>query len=302
MNTQLDPGVPVIRPMYWSLRRELWEHRSVFIAPLVAGSLGFLVFLISLYYLPASMRVLPRYEPSDQLVRLSMPYSHASMLVFVTAFIVGIVYCLDALHGERRDRSILFWKSLPVSDLTAVLAKATVPLVVLPLVAFAVSVAIELIMLVISLGVLLVSGGGTAAMVWTHLPIFQLILVQLYTLPLIALWYAPIYGWLLLVSGWARRTPFLWAVLPLLAIAALEKIAFSTSYFASLIVDRLIGFATHAFNFITPEGTPIDPHFIPVTQLAPGRFLSTPGLWIGLVFAVLFLAAAVRLRRYREPI
>ena len=56
-------------------------------------------------------------------------------------------YCLDALYGERRDRSILFWKSLPVSDLTTVLSKASIPIVVLPLLTFAVTVATQLIML-----------------------------------------------------------------------------------------------------------------------------------------------------------
>ena len=73
-----------------------------------------------------------------------MPYSHAAMLLMVTAFIVGVFYCLDALHGERRDRSILFWKSLPVSDLTTVLSKASIPLVVLPLLVFAITVATQL--------------------------------------------------------------------------------------------------------------------------------------------------------------
>jgi ABC-2 type transport system permease protein len=127
-------------------------------------------------------------------------------------------------------------------------------------------------------------------------------LVLLYGLTVLALWYAPLYGWLLLVSGWARRTTFLWAVLPPLALGVAEKIAFHTSYFGSLLKDRLIGFAADAFDFNVPGSTPVDPHFIPLTQLDPGRFLSSPGLWIGLAVAAAFLAAAVRLRRYREPI
>ena len=65
----------------------------------------------------------------------------------LTAFLVGVFYCLDALHGERRDRSILFWKSLPVSDLTTVLAKASVPCRVLPPRAFALALATQLMLL-----------------------------------------------------------------------------------------------------------------------------------------------------------
>jgi ABC-2 type transport system permease protein len=127
-------------------------------------------------------------------------------------------------------------------------------------------------------------------------------LVSLYGLAVLALWHAPIYMWLLLVSGWARRATFLWAVLPPLAIGVFEKIAFHTSYFGMLLEDRVFGFAAGAFDLKDKSGAPIDPHFIPLVQLAPGRFLSSPSVWVGLLVAAVLLAAAVRLRRYREPI
>jgi ABC-2 type transport system permease protein len=219
----------------------------------------------------------------------------------LTAFIVVIFYCLDALYGERRDRSILFWKSLPVSDRTTVLAKASIPLAVVPLTVFAIAVALQLAMLLLSVVTLLMSGGSVATL-WRQLPLFQLQAVLLYTLAVITLWYAPIYAWLLLVSAWARRTTFLWAVLPPMAITLVEFIAFHTTYFGSLLHQRFFGFAPRAFAFRKPDGSLIDPHFIPITQITPGRFLGSPGLWIGLLFAAVFLAAAVRLRRYREPI
>jgi ABC-2 type transport system permease protein len=117
-----------------------------------------------------------------------------------------------------------------------------------------------------------------------------------------ALWHAPLYMWMLLVSGWVRRAPFLWAVLPLLVIGGFERIAFHTTYFGDLIKDRLFGFAAAAFDLKDKAGVPVDPHFIPLAQLAPGRFLSNPGLWIGLIVAAAFVAAAIRLRRYRGPI
>ncbi len=104
-------------------------------------------------------------------------------------------YCLDALHGERRDRSILFWKSLPVSDLTTVLSKASIPLVVLPLLAFAITVVTQCIMLLLSSAVLLASGLSVATL-WTQLSLFQMSLMLLYHLVTVhALWHAPIY-WL----------------------------------------------------------------------------------------------------------
>jgi ABC-2 type transport system permease protein len=289
-------------PLYWSIRRELWENRSIYIAPLAVAAVGVLGFLISLFGLPRSVRdVSAHHGPMPATAMLAMPYAHAAWVIILTAFIVGIFYSLDALHGERRDRSILFWKSLPVSDLTTILAKASIPLVVLPLIAFAITVALQLLMLTLSTAVLLVSGAGAATLL-TQLPLFQMELVLLYGLTVLALWHAPLYAWLLLVSGWARRATFLWAVLPLFAIGVFERIAFRTSYFVSLLHDRVGGFAAKAFAFKTPEGVPIDPHFIPLAQLTPGRFLSTTGLWVGLALAAIFLAAAVRLRRYREPI
>jgi len=280
------------RPLYWSIRRELWENRSIYIAPLVVAAVFLLAILISIVHLPERRRATLLLDPAHQQAAIEKPYDIAAILLILTAFLVGVFYCLDALHGERRDRSILFWKSLPVSDLTTVLSKASIPLVVLPLITFAIVFATQLIMTLSSSAVLTANGlsGGT----WT--PLSQGSLVLLYGLAALALWHAPIYGWLLLVSGWARRTVFLWAVLPPLVLCIVERIAFGTSHLYSLLKDRLFGFAADAFAF-NAHGT-IDS----LTQLTPGKFLSTPGLWIGLIFAAAFLAAAVRLRRYREPI
>jgi ABC-2 type transport system permease protein len=289
------------RPFYWSVRRELWENRSIYIAPLVAAAIAMLAFFISLVVLPHSMHQLAAVEPAHQSATLAQPYAHAAMLLMLTAFLVGIFYSLDALHGERRERSILFWKSLPVSDLTTVLSKAVIPLAVLPAIVFALAVVSQVTMLLMSTAVLLLSGAGTSTL-WARVSLFEMGFVLLYSLIVLTLWHAPIYAWLLLVSGWARRATFLWAVLPWLAIAAFERLAFRTSYFGLLLQNRMFGFAAAAFNIHTPRGDSIDPHLIPLSQLAPGRLLSSPGLWLGLIFAAACLAAAVRLRRYREPI
>ncbi|MGO9127602.1 MAG: ABC transporter permease [Terriglobales bacterium] len=288
------------RPLYWSVRRELWENRSIYVAPLIAAAVYMFGFLISLIWLPRSIRALLALHPAQQLIQLAMPYAHAGMLIGVTALIVGIFYSLDALHGERRDRSILFWKSLPVSDLTTVLAKASIPLVVLPLLVLALTVSLQFMMLLASAPVLLLSG-VSAATPWAP-PLFEMQLVTLYGAIVIVLWHTPVYMWLLLVSGWARRATFLWAVGPPLALAAVEYIAFHTSYLGLLLQDRLFGFAAAAFDLKDKNGVPVDAHFIPLTQLAPGRFVSSPGLWLGLIVAAALFTAAVRQRRYREPL
>jgi ABC-2 type transport system permease protein len=285
------------RPYYWSVRREQWENRSIYVVPLIVAAFGVFGFAISTIGLADRRRAVLLLDPAHQRAAIGQPYDLAAMIMIFIAFIVGVFYCLDALHGERRDRSILFWKSLPVSDLTTVLSKVTIPLVVLPLIAFALTICVQLIM-VLETSVVLIFHRMSPASTWAHVPVASNLLVLLYGLAVIALWHAPIYGWLLLVSGWARRATFLWAVLPLIAIQVFERITFGTSYFGAFVKHRLMGFAPHAFGF-HGEGHPtIDS----LSQLTPGTYLSSPGLWLGLLVAAAFLAAAVRLRRYRGPI
>ncbi len=282
----------VVRPFYWSVWRELWENRSIYIAPLIVAAIILFGSFVGAFHLAGRRRNALLLDPAHRRAAIEMPYSIAAMMLIFTAFLVGVFYCLDALHGERRDRSILFWKSLPVSDLTTVLSKATIPLVVLPVVIFATIVLTQVGMLLLSTAALLTS--GLAGSTWANFNLFQQSLLLLYGLIAIALWHVPIYGWLLLVSGWARRATFLWALLPLIAISFFEKITFNTAHFASMLKDRLIGFAPSAFAFHT--------HSVDSATITPGTYLSTPGLWLGLVFAAAFIAAAVRLRRYRGPL
>jgi len=293
MNPQSN--VPT-RPLYWSVRRELWENRSIYVAPLAAAAVFLFAFPIGTMTQPGHrMRTIFALGAAQQRAAIEQPYTLASILIMATAFIVAVVYCLDALHGERRDRSILFWKSLPVSDLTTVLSKASIPLVVLPLLTFAITVVTQGIILLLTTAIVLGSGLSVATL-WTQVPFFHMSVLLLYHLVTVhALWHAPIYAWLLLVSVWARRAPFLWATLPLLAIGVVEKIAFNTSHFAAMLGNRISG----GMEAVPARGSvPMDS----LTHVDPVRFLSTPGLWIGLAFAVAFLAVAVRLRRYREPI
>jgi ABC-2 type transport system permease protein len=293
-----DPGYrpATLQSFYWSVRRELWENRSIYVAPLIVAVVALFGFLVSTIGMPERRQAVLSLEPARQRAMIGVPYDVAAMMLIFTAFIVAVFYCLDALHSERRDRSILFWKSLPVSDLTTVLSKASIPLVILPLIIFGITVLVQFLMLLWSSAILLPS--GLAGTTWTRFNLVQQSVILLYGLIVIALWHAPIYGWALLISGWARRATFLWAVLPLLALGVLEKIAFDTSHFASMLKNRLFGAADAAFAFRPQRGVAIDS----LVQLTPGSYLTTPGLWIGLAFAAAFLAAAVWQRRYRGPI
>jgi ABC-2 type transport system permease protein len=283
--------------MYWSVHRELWENRSLYIAPLAVAALFLVGFLISTLRLPDQMRAASALDSMQQLESIAQPYNFAALLLMGTTLLVAIFYCLDALYGERRDRSILFWKSLPVSDLTVVLSKASVPVLLLPLVTFVITIATQWIMLMLSTVVLLGSGMSVGPL-WRQLPFLQMSLMLLFHLVLgHGLYYAPFYGWLLLVSGWARRATFLWAVLPLFVIGFVERIAFNTTHFANLLASRFTGGVEGGDFPLTVSNS-----MHPLSYLIPLRFLISPGLWIGLAIFALFLAAAVRIRRYQGPI
>jgi len=282
------------RPFYWSVRRELWEYRSIYLAPLAGSGIALFGFLFVLVHLPRTVRNAMALDPSKQPDALAQPYHLAAALIMGAAFLVSIFYSIDALYGERRDRSILFWKSLPVSDLTTVLAKASIPLVVLPVLSFLLTAVTGLVMLLLSSAVLSASGLSVSAY-WALLRPFETILMLLYHLVTVhMLWYAPLYAWLFLISAWAPRMPFLWVFLPPLALGIFERHAFHTSYFADLLRDRVSGSGSAPKM---QDDLPIGPGM----HVTPGAFLAEPGLWIGLALAAIFLFAAARMRRSREP-
>jgi ABC-2 type transport system permease protein len=281
---------------YWSVRRELWENRWIYLVPLGVAVLFLIGFLITTVHLPAAMRSIEtvgtyngsRFEGH----MMGGPYDLAADLMMALAILIGIFYSADALHGERRDRSILFWKSMPVSDTTTVLAKASIPIIVVPLFVCAVAFVMWWIMLLAS-SLVLLGRGMSPALLWAQLPLFQMWGLLIYHIVTAhAIWPAPVYCWLLLVGGWARRAVLLWAALPVLVIGVLEKLTFNSWSFAELVGRRLIGDAPSMAMASS----------IATTQMTAGRFLTSPGLWLGFVACAVFLIAAIRLRRSRGAI
>src|SRR5438093_8225379 len=176
-----------IRQFYWSVWRELWENRSIYVAPSIVAAIILFGSFVASFHLPEHRQNALLLDPERQRAAIELPYDIVAMMIIITAFIVGVFYCLDALHGERRDRSILFWKSLPVSDLTIVLSKATIPLVVLPVIVLAIVIVTQFSMLLLSSAFLLTS--GLAATTWANFNLVQQSLILLYSLIAIALWH-----------------------------------------------------------------------------------------------------------------
>lgn len=293
------------RPFYWSVRREIWENRAVYLAPLAVAALVLFGFAISLHGLPQAARILAGQKPTAPAEL--MAYSRQSMVlmtpqftpaaILVAALIWAVFYSLASLNAERRDKSVLFWKSLPVSDRTSVLSKAFMPLVVVPPVVFVVMLATQAIMAAVSSAVI-AANGVDPAVLWSRMPTPAGIVLGLaWGLVAQSLWYAPIVGWLMLVSAWAKRMTFLWAVAPPLGICLVELIAFHTHYAWDLLNSRLKdGLA--AFTVGGLGKAPIHD----ASQIDPMPFFTNPGLWGGLVFAAAALAVCVWLRRRNDPI
>lgn len=309
--------LPWHQTFWWSVRRELWEHRAIWQAPLAVACVILAGFLISTSRLPNAMRAIDTTAAAARAIdpanakavtaaalaaarssnAVEAAYSFMTLGVLLCAILVVMFYALGALHGERRDRSILFWKSLPVSDLTTVLAKAFVPLAIAPALVFAIAFVAHLVMLVWSTVVLLVNGLDPGVLL-SHLPFPFLWLALARGLVILTLWYAPVIGWLLLVSVWARRAPILWAIGPLIAMAVFERVAFNSTHLMAAILGHLAEGAAQAFS-VDAKGQ------VPISELAdldPMRFLGSSSLWIGLALTAAFLALAARLRRYRDPI
>ncbi len=256
----------------WSLRRELWEHPSIWIAPAGAAALCVLGVVIARLAGTAAAR-------ESIGILATEPYDLTIGVVMLGAYVAAIFYSLDALYGERRDRSVLFWKSMPVSDTATVIAKLTIPMLVIPLRASALTMAAVLVVLPL-----------TPA----HPPLLRTSALLLYHLLTVhSLWWAPLFGWLLLVSAWARRAPFVWALAPFFVVGVLERIALGTSRFTDALNAR---FMTTSPEAIVANGRmPTDS----MTRLTPGVFLSSPGLWVGLGLTIALVSLAVQVRRTR---
>lgn len=284
------------RPVYWTVRRELWENRSIYLAPAIVGLLEVASLLVHGVRYPEQIQAVTDLDSVELQFAIGAGYGALALPILATALIAAAFYSLDALYSERRDRSILFWKSLPVSDATTVLAKALIPFAVSPAIAFAIICATQLLTLLIGT-VILSLNGLSVALLWSGLPLATVPATLAYGMVAMALWYAPLYGWLFLVSAFAKRRTILWALLPPAGVVLVENFAFHTDYFAHLLSDRFLGFLQVSFNVEDPHHFQFD-----LDHLTPASLLGASGLWSGLVVAALFFAAAIQLRRSRGPV
>lgn len=274
------------RPFLTLVRRELWEHGSLVWAPLAMALTIIVVSLVSVMVKTSVDIDLGEDRPLPELFGdvekqrgiFSLVMAGLVLPQLLVGFVVVFFYLLDGLFTERRDRSILFWKSLPVSDAKTVLSKLFVALVAVPLWSWALSLVVGLVVF----GVLATQVSGTPAAglgTWHGGTWLTVQAAMLGKMAIAALWYLPVAGWLLLVSVLAKRAPFLWATLPFLVLSLAERIALGSNVVGAMVAQRLFGFREE------------------VSLMSEFPLLASPALWIGVAVGAALVYAAIRVRR-----
>jgi ABC-2 type transport system permease protein len=298
------------------LRREVWEHRVLWITPAVIAVVMFLTMQIFAGHAHLGFG---DGHPADGALGYGAAYELFVLATatpfFIAAVVLAVIYLLDCLYADRRDRSLLFWKSLPVADHTVVLSKLCTGLLLIPLSAWLAAGATSLALgLSLALRHALGFGGAATLPQWGGPPIWhtlgwlQALASSLYITLAAVLWYAPYAGYLLLVSAWARRAVYAWAFLPPVLVTILERLLFHTAHFAHDTQRSFRELMQLAFSHLGPSdtwlslesGPPSDTigpyHGLPL-QPDPGALLASPALWTGLLVAALCVWAAIALRR-----
>jgi ABC-2 type transport system permease protein len=294
----------------WLVRREVWENKAIWVAP--AAVIGCLVVLI----LTGNVHLGPIGEAGDAAMFGDVPpelqtrllvivYAGLALVMDMVLGIVAFFYAIDSLYSDRRDRSVLFWKSLPLSDTETVLSKFAVAATLIPLIALAASLVAQL---VIAAGgsVRLSMIGLPGSMMWAPEALFGGFTVALLWCVTAMLWYAPIVAYLMLASAWAPRGPFLWAVLPPVGLWVLERVVVGSEHVGDFITDRLFGMyrllGTRDEGGLEALERSDELSDIGNLDLVGSlrEFYASPELWLGVVAAALLLAAAMWVRRYRD--
>ena len=317
------------------LRREFWEHKGGFLwAPLVAGGIFVLLSLMGFGVGEmAARRATGNFDidgndvqingidlgavtskmDAEQLqhlgqgVDLSLLMASAWPLIAL-AFVV-FFYCLGALHDDRKDRSVLFWKSLPLSDSQTVLSKAASALLVAPLIATIAALATMVGFLLVASVMVMIHGGNPVELLWGPGSPLLLAGEVLACIPVYALWALPTVGWLLLCSAWAKSKPFLWAIMiPVFAgilvtwFDLMQAFDLQTGWFWSNIVRRLL-LGTVPGGWMVDNGMDMGSPLQLTEALNPVNtyaVLATPQLWIGALAGAVMIFGAIRMRRWRD--
>jgi ABC-2 type transport system permease protein len=294
------------------IQRELWEHRSLYVVPAVLGLVLVLVEItgqvsISAFGKHIDMALLgaTNIGTNERGAAISALLAAFSGMFVIAMCFLTLFYSLDALYAERKDKSILFWRSMPVTDAETVISKLITAIILIPLVTLAIIAATHIIILVVTSIWIGLRGANAWHLIWSAVPLLDNWAATLIFVLSLSLWLSPFVGWFLLVSAYTKRSPLLMAVLPILLLPMLERSILGSTLLFDAIFVRTRGipiyrdydfdslFSGHSLAEVAQDGISL------VSMLDIGRFLASPGLWVGLVVCGLFATAAIYVRRFR---
>ena len=317
------------------LRREYWEHKGgIFWAPAIAGAISLLLsvglLIVAIFFAHRAVAegntiehngvtvngldlgTLVAQLTSEDMRQLSdglyLTLFMAASWPFLVMIFVAFFYCLGALYDDRKDRSVLFWKSLPISDSATVLSKVVTATLVIPLVATAMAIVTMLLFLVAISVAAAAHGANPLPLLWGNGSAFLLAGQLLAAIPVYALWALPTVGWLMLCSAWARSKPFLWAVLIPLAVGLassmtglLQLLGVERHWLWTNVIARML------LGTVPLTGADIErasaggdemTHLLRLDGVYSN--FNSPSMWVGIIGGVLMILLAIRLRRWRE--
>ena len=295
------------------LKREIWEHRSIYVTPLAIASIVTLGTLAALVFAGGFAKELDLAifgatnlaGDAERKVVLTGFFIGTSWLFLFAAGVLTIFYTLDSLYAERKDKSILFWRSLPITDAEAVLAKLAIALLVIPLATIIAVIATHIVNLIVTSIWVSAKGGDAGLLIWGSVPLLDNWLAGLIVMLASALWMSPFVGWFLFVSAFTKRSPLLMAFMPLVLIPLVEVIFLRSSMFAEAVFGR--GGMIPLFRgmdleaFFDEDKLRVNEEFVSLlAQLDVMKFLTSVSLWTGVIVCGIFVTAAIYVRRYRD--
>ena len=295
------------------IKREVWEHRSIYVTPI---AIAVVVSLVSL----AGMVTVSAFDKevnialfgatniagdAERQAALTVFFLGTSWVFLFALAILTTFYSLDSLYAERKDKSILFWRSLPITDAETVISKLLTAVFVLPLFTVAAIIVTHLVNLVITTGWVIVKGGNAAHLVWGSVSLFDNWAAALIVTVASAIWMSPFIGWFLFVSAFTKRSPLLMAFMPLIIVPIIEWIFFRSKIFASAVFGR--GEVIPLFremdieHFFDEERMQVNEELVSLlAHIDVGKFLLSPSVWVGMVVCGILVTAAIYVRRYRD--
>ncbi len=296
------------------LKREIWEHRAIWVTPIAIASIVILGTVTALMFAGEYAQELDvalfgaqnvAGETERRMVLTALFYGSSGLFILALAVLI-VFYSLDSLYAERKDKSILFWRSLPVTDAETVISKLLMALLAIPTATLVVIIATHLINLIVTSIWVSMKGADAGLLIWGSAPLFDNWLSLVIMVYAAALWMSPFVGWFLFVSAYTKRSPFLMAFLPLVLIPMLEGIFSHTNEFARVVWGRLV--VIPLFDDLVDVGEIFgdgdwETEQKMVSALAHidfGKFLSSPSLWAGIVICGLLCFAAIYVRRFRD--